>query len=67
MELGSVESIHEIISNYTRRLYTHKPSVTKVVILGKGGFSSSPTVAYTSLKDLGYRGNLIIDDRIQFF
>ncbi len=36
--------------------YAHDPSLVKVLVIGKGGFSSSPLIIHGYLKDFGYNG-----------
>jgi hypothetical protein len=38
------------------RKFTHDSRECKVVVIGKGGFSSSPLIVHGFLKDAGYHG-----------
>lgn len=38
--------------------FNHIPAETKIMIIGKPGFSSAPVVAEGFLKELGYQGNI---------
>ena len=36
--------------------FTHEPPEIRILVIGKGGFSSSPLLMHAALKELGYNG-----------